>query len=354
METIVVIDDDKEILDSTSAILELSGFKTIRFLNGNEFLSNLDLISFQLVLCDMMMPEIDGLTILQQLRKSGNNTPFIFLTAKAQYDDLRSSMIFGADDYIFKPYKAKELIASINTRLNRIGKIANKIKSLEDTIHLMLGHEFKTPMHGIKAFMNMIQNKSKELNNEDLLEYCNYLEISVVRLQNTFKKINLYYEIKERKYINPIQSLILHFDDFVYEIANSVANHFNRTADLVFKLKSNASLTKDSFLLSDAITEVIENAFKFSKRNELVTISTELISEKNIQLTVADCGIENVEGLLNSINEFKQLERETNEQQGLGIGISLAKLALEELGSSLRFSDNHPKGAIATILISTQ
>ncbi|MEI6264782.1 MAG: response regulator [Sphingobacteriia bacterium] len=349
METIVVIDDDQEILSATCKILELSGFKTIRYLDGNEFLLNRNSIGYQLILCDMMMPKIDGLTILQLLRKSGNNIPFIFLTAKSQYEDLRTSMILGADDYIFKPIKAKVLIESINARLNRIGKITNKIKSLEDTIHLMLGHEFKTPMHGIKAFMNMIQNKSKELNNDDLLEYCNYLEISVERLQNTFKKINLYYEIKERKYINPIQSLVANFDEFVYEITNSVANHFNRTADVVYKLKSNASLTKDSFLLSDVITEVIENAFKFSKNNELVTIATELISERTIQLTISDYGIENIAAALNSINEFKQLTRERKEQQGLGIGISLVKLALEELGSSISFSNNHPKGVIATI-----
>lgn len=351
METIVVIDDDKDILDSTSTILELSGYKTIRFLDGNDFLLNKDLISYQLVLCDMMMPTIDGLSILQLLRKSGNEVPFIFLTAKAQYDDLRNSMIVGADDYIFKPFKAKELIDSINTRLNRIGKISNKVKSLEDTVHLMLGHEFKTPMHGIKAFMNMIQNKSRELNNVDLLEYCNYLEISVSRLQNTFKKINLYYEIKERKYINPIHSLIVNFDDFIVELASSVANQFDRSNDIILKLHSNTSLTKDSLLLSDAITEIIENAFKFSKKNDFITISTELISEKTIQLTIIDCGVENIADLLNSITEFKQLNRETKEQQGLGIGISLARLALEELGSTIVYANNHPKGVIATIQI---
>lgn len=349
METIVVIDDDQEILSATCKILELSGFKTIRYLDGNDFLLNKDLIVYQLVLCDMMMPQIDGLTILSLLRKSGNDIPFIFLTAKSQYEDLRNSMILGADDYIFKPIKAKVLIDSINARLNRIGKIANKIISLEETIHLMLGHEFKTPMHGIKAFMSLIQNKSKELNNEDLLEYCNYLEISVERLQNTFKKINLYYEIKERKYVNPLNSLIINFDEFVFEIANSIANQFNRTEDLACKLQSNTSLTKDSFLLSDAITEVIENAFKFSKKKELVTISTELVSEKMIQVTITDSGVENVAALLNSIYEFKQLKRETKEQQGLGIGISLAKLALAELGSNMSFSNNHPKGVIVTI-----
>jgi len=72
------------------------------------------------VFCDVMMPNLDGFGVLKELTKSQKlDVPFVFLTAKAQYNDLRTGMEMGADDYIFKPFKSAELLNAIKTRLSK-------------------------------------------------------------------------------------------------------------------------------------------------------------------------------------------------------------------------------------------
>ena len=196
----MIVEDERDIRDSLKTILELNDFIVDTAENGQIGLEKVEEKKPDLILCDVMMPVLDGLGLLEQLRKKGVETPLIFLTAKAQYNDLRTGMNLGADDYIFKPFKSAELLQSIERRLERKDQLEQHLKrlinSLEQTIILMVGHEFKTPMHGILSFTNLIKQKASELANNEIEDFCNYLESSSNRLQQTFSKIKTYYDLK--------------------------------------------------------------------------------------------------------------------------------------------------------------
>ena len=101
MYKLLVIEDEKNIRYSIHEILLFSGYEVELAENGLVGLQILKAKKFDLILCDVMMPEMDGFELLETLKKEETfNTPFIFLTAKAQYDDLRTGMNLGADDYI--------------------------------------------------------------------------------------------------------------------------------------------------------------------------------------------------------------------------------------------------------------
>ncbi|MEI6264778.1 MAG: hybrid sensor histidine kinase/response regulator [Sphingobacteriia bacterium] len=351
MTNITIIDDDAEILDSLKTILELNGYATNIFDNGTSFLNEFDSLNQDLILCDMMMPERDGMSVLLEFKTHKKNIPFIFLTAKAQYDDLRQAMINGADDYIFKPFTTKDLLLSIESRISKSVDIKDKIKNLENTIQLMVGHEFNTPMHGIEFFSNMIAKKSNLIHDADLNEYCNYLELSVKRLQRTFSKAQLYYQLIDGTYLKQEPTLLPNLDDFILNIFHENAERFNRINDLHVYLTSGCSIKIDKYLFSCLIAEICENAFKFSKPNTEIKISSTIENLNTLCITISDKGLNKEALRISEMTEFNQFERQQYEQQGLGIGIVLVKKIAKVLGCKLFFDNNIPHGLIVRLLL---
>ncbi|MFQ1007110.1 DNA-binding response regulator [Gilliamella apicola] len=117
MNKLLVVDDDPEIASLLSELLELEGFEVETANNGVQALEKFDM-SFDLILLDIMMPEMNGLNVLSQLR-SKFTVPVIFLTAKDNEYDKIIGLELGADDYILKPFNDRELIARINALLRR-------------------------------------------------------------------------------------------------------------------------------------------------------------------------------------------------------------------------------------------
>ncbi|MEJ7626879.1 MAG: response regulator [Ferruginibacter sp.] len=129
--TILVIEDNKDIRENIAEILELSGYKTFTAENGKKGVELAIAENPGLIICDIMMPELDGYGVLHMLRKNAatEKTPFIFLTAKTERSDLRKGMEMGADDYITKPFEDIELLNAVETRLKRLQILDNNYSS---------------------------------------------------------------------------------------------------------------------------------------------------------------------------------------------------------------------------------
>ena len=121
MKKILVIEDNKDILENTSEILELSHYQVFAASNGKEGVATALASKPDLILCDIMMPELDGYGVLHMVQKNPElqNIPFIFLTAKTEKDEVRKGMSLGADDYITKPFDPTDLLNAIEGRLKK-------------------------------------------------------------------------------------------------------------------------------------------------------------------------------------------------------------------------------------------
>ena len=121
MKTILLIEDNFEMRENTSEILELAGYKVIATENGKIGVDQAIKHLPNLIICDVMMPELDGYGVLYILSKNSKTAgiPFIFLTAKAEKDDFRKGMNLGADDYITKPFDSEVLLHKIRAILKR-------------------------------------------------------------------------------------------------------------------------------------------------------------------------------------------------------------------------------------------
>src|SRR6185312_1287633 len=121
MKTVLLIEDNTDIRENLAEILELSNYKVFMAVDGKEGVAIALKNHPDIVVCDIMMPVLDGYGVIHMLQKNEQtkNTPFIFLTAKAERSDLRKGMELGADDYITKPFSGTELLNAIERRLKK-------------------------------------------------------------------------------------------------------------------------------------------------------------------------------------------------------------------------------------------
>lgn len=117
-ETILVVDDNKEIVYSISELLKYEGYNTVKAYDGMEALKALEENRIDLILLDVMMPKMNGLSALMKLRER-YHIPVIILSAKTEESDKVSGLMLGADDYVEKPYNPAELTARVKAHLRR-------------------------------------------------------------------------------------------------------------------------------------------------------------------------------------------------------------------------------------------
>lgn len=133
MKKILLIEDDESVREGLVELLEAKGYKVFSCVNGREGVSLAGEINPDLIICDIMMPKLNGYEVKEELDKEANtsNIPFIFLTAKADMSDFRAGMLLGADDYIIKPFDTSDLLEAINIRMDKNKKIENFLKTIK-------------------------------------------------------------------------------------------------------------------------------------------------------------------------------------------------------------------------------
>lgn len=135
MKTILLIEDDAALRENTAELLELSNFHVITAANGKIGINKAKEHIPDLIVCDIMMPELDGYSVLSLVSEDPKTSqiPFIFLSAKTEHKEVRKGMDLGADDYITKPFEEEELISAVESRLAK-AEIVSKA-SQNKTIH---------------------------------------------------------------------------------------------------------------------------------------------------------------------------------------------------------------------------
>lgn len=119
MKTILIVEDDAALRENTAELLELSGYRTVTAANGKIGIEMAKSRKPDVIICDIMMPEVDGYGVLESLSHDPvtMHIPFIFLSAKTEHKEVRKGMDMGADDYLTKPFEEEELLSAIESRL---------------------------------------------------------------------------------------------------------------------------------------------------------------------------------------------------------------------------------------------
>jgi DNA-binding response OmpR family regulator len=146
MKKILLIEDNDDIRNNTAEILELANYKVEVAENGKRGVEKAMEFLPDLIICDIMMPELDGYGVLHAIQRNESikNTPFIFLTAKTERSDFRKGMESGADDYITKPFDGTELLTAVDSRLKKVDWLRtatlNGLEGLGSLVKTTSGH----------------------------------------------------------------------------------------------------------------------------------------------------------------------------------------------------------------------
>ena len=134
MLKILIAEDDRELRQLFSHVLMKNGYTVRGVSNGREALDALDKEYYDLIISDIMMPEIDGYELVRQLRGVGNNTPVLMITAKSTFDDMRLGFLSGTDDYMVKPVNVNEMVLRVGALLRRAQMINERRQVIGDTV----------------------------------------------------------------------------------------------------------------------------------------------------------------------------------------------------------------------------
>jgi len=166
MKKILLIEDNEDIRENTAEILGLANYAVTTAANGKIGVELALQVKPDLIVCDIMMPVLDGYGVLHAVQKNESikNTPFIFLTAKTERNDFRKGMEQGADDYITKPFDGTELLNAIDSRLKKIDALKQYLNpTIEDlTVFLQSSHN-KNDMHSLAENRNINKYKKKQV-----------------------------------------------------------------------------------------------------------------------------------------------------------------------------------------------
>lgn len=352
MRKLLIVEDEQIIRNNIKEFFELNDFIVKSAENGKEALVILDNFKPDVIISDMMMPEMDGIKLLNHIRenKSTNLIPFLMLTARVENVDQRKSMNLGADDYITKPFEFDDLHNAVISQLRMKSNVKQHI--VEESLS-SLQHWRNVANHKIFTPINVLQNILEVIKIESPIdaEMENIFNLSLRQLKKTLNNLMLISGVQElnNNYVHYTSDYLNKFID------DAVADNLkfaNKNIEIIKNINMPSEFYCREYSLI-VLTEIIENAIKFSDDNSKVFINLN-DSAGRIQTEVINTS-SNVPSDLNiKIKPFYQYDRLNNELQGLGLGLFLVislvtkykdKLNIDVVGKEIKCtwisSSNH-------------
>lgn len=367
---VLIVDDVPKNLQILGTILFQQGCEIAMAENGKVALAMLDEIDPDLILLDVMMPEIDGYEVCEKIKSSPEKCeiPIIFLTAKTDPEDIVRGFRAGAVDYVTKPFNAEELVSRVNTQLelrDKTRKLKILNKTLEDKVEertrelakanerlagldsaknyflSLLSHELNTPINEISGFASILRSSAKD---DELKEFTDLIIESSARLKKYSDLSQLITRLKTKQYRfqkNP-ESLAKIIETAV---EGCIEKAREKNIAINNKFKSGRELVSvDTYLVQKVFELIIENAIKFSSPE------TEIIIDENpdddfLTVSVIDSGPGFEKDILDTLFEMFVADEIMHHKEGFGLGLATAKMIMETHSGRITAENRREKGA---------
>jgi signal transduction histidine kinase len=305
-----------------------------------------------LIICDVMMPGMDGFTMLERLRATSSTAslPFIFVTARAQRSDTRLGMSLGADDYLTKPFTMDELLRSIETRLARKKQEDSNSRTLAG-MHLRmaarLNHELRTPLSGLVGISDLLRLSGAEESADPRFcaKWMEILDGSIDRLRHTVEMLLLYAEIESGAWLPDHQDAATSLGGIVSGVARELSRHYERDADVEVMVSGEYNIEIPERYVTLIARELVSNALKFSRPGDPIRVAVTTAGEESrVSLSVTDSGVGMRLDEIQQIGPFQQFREAEWAQQGLGLGLYLSQLLVETYSGQFSLTPLAPNG----------
>lgn len=363
---ILIVEDDINLLTGIRATLEINGYSAATAINGVKALEYLreQTVMPDLIISDIMMPQLDGFGLFKELRKVPDwmTIPFIFLTARSAKQDVHKGKLVGVDDYIIKPFTTDDLLVAVEASLERqrVREIAHQseMSELKRKILTILNHEFRTPLTFIVSYSDMVNNhKIGQAADDELVAFLQGIGDGATRLRRMIENFILLVELEtgdaDRTYeIRKTQ--IYDFDQLIENTCQQIIASVGKGQ--TFSIHTNHGqdhwqLVGDGEYLLKAIEHLAENAAKFSGAGTHISVS---LSNQDgwVCIAVKDEGRGIPAHELDNIWEtFYQIDRETHEDQGVGAGLKIVSDIVRMHGGDISVDSTMGEGSTFSITL---
>lgn len=361
MARILVIDDDRIVRQTLmDGLMVVGDYEVALAEDGFEGVELARKLRPDLIICDVEMPRLDGHGVIEKLQRDIETAriPFIFLTGYGDRGSVRQGMALGADDYISKPFKIAELLEAVEARLTKVSRLEmhyeQKMDALRGSILLALPHELRTPLALIIGYGEVMAAQADQLPEDKIVSLAQMITRSGRRLHHLFENYIIYAQIElimtePERVARMRQFREAVANSLVQKVAKEMQKKYGRTAELTINsIESPLPISTNN--LEKILTELIDNAFKFSPDDTAVSIYTNCDQEKFI-FQVGNYGRGMTPEQIEDVGIYMQFERKIHEQQGSGMGLTIAKRLTELYGGQLEIRSTPGEVTLVTVTL---
>jgi len=338
---ILIIEDQEDIRATLRDLLEINGHEVVEAADGVQGVQQVAQKP-DFIFCDLAMPKLDGHGVLAAVKQLPEirDVPFVFLTARAERHDQREGMALGADDYITKPFSERDILDAIAARSQRRRSLHDRIQELaryhRSEINAQWSHELLTPLNAVMGMVGMLESEAETIPPGELKEMLAIIRAGAERQEKLARKLILYFRLEQMS-LSPMSDRgSSEASRVVLTAAAQAARDRNREADLATSAES-GQVAIDDELLRTALYEVVDNALGFSKPGQPVRVMG-TVRAGHYRIDVIDEGPGMTAEQCANVGAFTQFDRRKREQQGLGLGLAIARSTAKLAGGHLHLT----------------
>lgn len=357
MKTILLIDDDEAICEIYGLALRHSGHDVLIAGSGQTGLALARAHRPDLILCDINMPGMDGLSVLQNLRGDAElgATQVVLMTGNRRDLSPRAGMELGADDFLLKPFTVDELNRCVAARLQRAQldrRVEDKVVAgLRSTLQTTLPHELLTPLTGIMGLTELLLDEHQQLPAAELRQMLVDIDKAGKRLHRTLKNYFTILDLPEGDRSAAVPADRLSPENVRAAVllgVETASQRHERTADVSVTV-AECALRGTAQAVATITEELVDNACGFSPPGTPVYVQLDEAG----RLTVEDQGRGMTARQIEQVGAFHQFERKKYEQQGLGLGLVLTQRLLAQCGGRLQITSSPGRSTTVTAVFAS-
>ncbi|MBD2463457.1 hybrid sensor histidine kinase/response regulator [Oscillatoria sp. FACHB-1407] len=351
ISSILIVDDELENFDVLETMLLTENYQLHYAANGIQALSFLETHQPDLILLDVMMPEMDGIEACRQIKSHQiwKHIPIVMVTALNSKEDSIKCLDAGATDFLSKPVHSAELRARVRSML-RIKQQHDDLQKLlqlrEDMVSIVV-HDLRNPLSSILLAIDLL--RLSQLLPEKCQDKINIIDISAHQLQLQIDSLLLMAKIESGK-------LSLNFTEVdLCALCSSVLNSFETLAEqkrltLIGNFpEPGSSINIDANIFRRMLDNLVSNAIKFSSPNGKIILQADYSGSDGVTIQITDEGYGINEATKNIIFNKYEIGTQIKGVEQTGLGLAFVKMAVEAHGGKITVENNQPKGTIFTL-----
>lgn len=359
--SVLIVDDNPLIVNVLKSLLYSENFEVFTSCNGQEAVETLAQKQIDVIICDVMMPKMDGYQLHTYVRGKNelSHIPFIFLTALDDRQEVNRGKESGVDDYIAKPFDPRALLSTVKGKMHRSRALKNlgeeRFDAYRKRVIHTLSHEFRTPLVAINTGAELLMQQQDRLEESKVTRLLEAIHRGGMRLERLVNDFMLLQQIEagiaQRLFDGRSIEVELFqvVEDFLASQREDIQNEGFKLELVDQSREMKAKIYEPH--IQDILSRLINNAVKFHGTQKEIEIHVYRVEREGV-IEVRDRGIGiDPERIKEAIDVFGQLDRERIEQQGGGLGLAIASRYAMINGGRIEFERRAGGGSIISLVL---